>query len=219
MKFYLPFLFMMFIGLFSCTNRIANGPESALMNDWNKRYKYVLDFFPDSLVHHFPTKLDTTNITFNEALGASDLSGNLELIVINNLNKDSTLNFEQNIVGSYNAGDSCLFVLNEYINMDNYGDVNSLNEHQKLPYNNKVCNDSLYPIPNFWHNDYTTDSTLCKLPDDFVIYVIDSKPGKFIDKELLNTRNIAPAKWKNGLSRGYAVSTERNVIIYWLIVW
>jgi len=57
------------------------------------------------------------------------------------------------------------------------------------------------------------------VPEDLMVYVIDAKPGFFWK----NKENILPRpyieKWKNGYSRGIAISKTESFICYWFMIW
>jgi len=59
----------------------------------------------------------------------------------------------------------------------------------------------------------------CKLQDGFTYYVIDAKPGKYLDDKYLKETNYMPKEWKHGYTRGFAISEEQKVIIYWVAIW
>ena len=57
------------------------------------------------------------------------------------------------------------------------------------------------------------------IKDDLTYYVIESKSGKYLPDSLL-TMNEPPYEYVyNGFSKGYAVSRNANLIVYWLIIW
>lgn len=147
--------------------------------------------------------------------------GNLELILWNKESEPGDANNfgEQsfNPIAHYSAGDTCLLIVNRFINRKELH--NASPSEQELRLIDRDCYLDKYPIPNFWHTDYTVDKTQCRLPQDFEIYVLDAKPGKFKDDELLTDGRFMPEKWKNGYSVGYAVSKQRTALVYWLLIW
>jgi hypothetical protein len=182
----------------------------------NNEYLKVKSLFDVKLTKHFPKKLDKDYITFTESF-TPDL-GCLELILTNKLSEiDKIQYYKDNAIVSYNAGDTCLLVVNRFASNENYYKVQlSKNDSQFV---NLPCYSDKYPIPNFWHSDYTTNATTCKLPQDFVIYVIDSKQGKYVEDRYLTDGRYMPQNWKNGFSKGVAISEKRATIIYWLVIW
>ena len=173
-------------------------------------------FYQEDLVNHFPEKIDSNYITYTESV--SPEAGLIRLDLICKLNSDKDDNFKDNAIAIYSPLDECLLIANRFANDENYSYNIVLSQEDSLKIDLECYND-LYPIPNFWHNEYTTNSTECKLPEDFSIYVLDAKVGKFFEDKLLTDGKYMPAKWKNGYSKGVAVSEEKGVIIYWIIVW
>jgi hypothetical protein len=79
--------------------------------------------------------------------------------------------------------------------------------------NPPVSNYKLWLDPNETMFDYED------IKDDLTYYVIESKSGKYLPDSLL-TRQTPPYDYIfNGFSRGYAVSRNANLLVYWLIIW
>lgn len=75
-----------------------------------------------------------------------------------------------------------------------------------------------YPLPDFDFEGLPSDElSLCGLPSDFTIYVLDAKPEKLIDDNSLV--GIMPDGWGNGYSKGICISKQRNMVIYWGAAW
>lgn len=109
--------------------------------------------------------------------------------------------------------DSCLLIIQRFGlyekgKYDNYSD--SLF---------KSCKSFSVPIPDFTNLNKCLNYNSYRLPNDFSIYVIDAKPGIFIDADCLSKGLGLPEYWRNGYSKGVALSKARNTIIYWLDVW
>jgi len=201
----------------SCQNPTT---KDLVISDWQKKYNEDRVFFGEEFTSHFPKKIDKYTITFTE--GKMPEIGDIELMLIRRF-KDSkeaieTENhFLNTSLANYQANDSCLLVVNRFVTRTNYYKI-TLTEKDLL-ITNKECYKGLLPVPNFWHNDLTTEDTGCKLPKDFRLYVIDSKSGKYFDEKYLSNGVSMPVEWKNGYARGVAISRERNIIIYWLVIW
>ena len=83
------------------------------------------------------------------------------------------------------------------------------------------------PVPNFYEHNYLfgtsridRDPLNNRLPEGYTIYVVDASPGIYIKKEWLTEGLGLPPEWKNGYSRGYAISSDTTKnIIYWLAIW
>lgn len=99
-----------------------------------------------------------------------------------------------------------------------------------------------YPIPTFYDVgfglgesfDYTDstqyflpDSILTpivemdksNIPDDLVVYIIDSKQGYFWKEKNRPPRPPLLRQWKHGYSQGIAVSEKEEIICYWFMIW
>jgi len=185
----------------------------------NDKYVKTKAFFENSMVNNFPNHLNEDCVTFSESL--SPEFGNLEFILINRVKDVQLLKMKSESkaksIGIYNASDSCLLVVNRFVNRDNFYKINPTSFDLKLI--NRDCYNKLYPIPNFWHNDFTTDSTDCKLPIDFDIYVLYANKGKFFKDKYSTEGSFMPETWRNGFSKGIAISEKRKIIIYWLVIW
>lgn len=193
----------------------------SLLGEMQKDYDSIIAFFPKDLVDIFPSMVDENVTSLTGFLKSNP--GNFEIIFIKKItngndNIDILKFFEDTSLASYKPNDSCLLIVNRFINRDNYYSKKSFESEEQRIVNRNTCEGSL-PIPNFWHNPYTTEETSCKLPDDFKIFVLNAKPGKLLDSVYLPQREYMPPEWKNGFSNGVAISSEKQVIIYWLVVW
>ena len=84
---------------------------------------------------------------------------------------------------------------------------------------NTTCSD-IIPVPNFWEEIISLpEKDIKHLPDDFTLYLIEFKKGKFIDEYLLNNDAFKNTEWKNGISKGVAISRKRRICIFWLEIW
>jgi len=187
------------------------------LNEKSERITKIKFVFTDSLINHFPLKEDVKKHSYTWAIG-SETENNLILTVNESYNfANYSKLFKSNNIAVYNSNDDCLLILNRFANQENYGVIKYSDIDQSEI--NQDCYNSLYPIPNFWINDYYTDKTVCHLPNDFEIYVIEAKPRIFPDRKPLTQGKLMPKKWKNGYSKGVAINEENKVIIYWVIIW
>ncbi len=203
--------------LFGCTTQ--NSSQDQIFKDLNISYGNAKSFFGNIFVDHFPKKIGESNITFSE--GFSPDMGNLELIVYNKFenNKTSSLTklYKNKAIAIYKSEDTCLLVVNRFATKDSYYKLSSTEKEKKMI--EKECYNNLYPVPNFWHSPFTTYETQCKLPKGYELYVLEAKSGKYFNAKYLSDGWFMPLKWKNGYSKGVAISKENNIIIYWLIIW
>lgn len=86
-----------------------------------------------------------------------------------------------------------------------------------------------YPIPFFEKEEYNhaedivytedvySDNTTSGLSEDFVIYILNSKPGIFLEN--LKPLAYMPNGWKSGYSKGVCINTKKKIVIYWALIW
>lgn len=200
----------------TCTNKSV---EERIISDLNAKYDNAKSFFGKDFTNHFPKRINEDNITFTD--GLSPELGNLELILTNNIESNHSTelinSFKEKSIASYNAGDSCLLIVNRFARKEKFYAIELSESDKQLL--NRDCYSNLLPIPNFWHNAFTTEDTYCRLPSDFKLFVLEAKAGKHFDRKYLTDGRFMPEKWKNGYSKGVAISKKRNVIIYWLLIW
>lgn len=96
--------------------------------------------------------------------------------------------------------------------------------------------DNMIPIGNFEQYDFGlgeySDSIYSKIdssfhkanknnvPIDLKVYVIEAVPGDYFVSNTLKTKRYSKLGiWKNGYSRGVAISEKEKSITYWLIIW
>lgn len=57
------------------------------------------------------------------------------------------------------------------------------------------------------------------IPEDLEMFVIDAQLGYFWKGDSDSKRPESLKEWKNGYSRGYAISKKEKMIVYWTIIW
>ena len=174
-----------------------------------------LKSFDPGLVNHFP-KINSFSLagyhfafpkpSLNTHLGAS-------LIARYNITErvDSIFsNYSKNSIRSCFHEDSCNLIL-PIVHYSNHTIENPILE---------PCDFNYLPIPNFKRilSDIELDS-LNYLPDDFILYVLDAKPGMFLENGLLFKDKVMPVGWEHGYTKGVAISSIRNIAIFWLVLW
>ena len=107
-------------------------------------------------------------------------------------------------------------------------------EYFRLHWNGKIIDTSHLLIPDFDGADFNlgtkediieifegkpryTDITV--VPDDLMVYVIDAEKGYFWKDNVDESRPKLLGSWKNGYSRGFAISKSQQMICYWFIAW
>lgn len=90
-----------------------------------------------------------------------------------------------------------------------------------------------YPVPNltnydfklgsieriFTNNDEQYVENIYNIPDDIEVYVIDAKSGWFWKDKSNDYKTEAMKKWEHGFSKGIAISKEKNIVVYWAMIW
>lgn len=166
-------------------------------------------------VNHFPKEFkykDAFSISIPPSKGKYAIGTELVLLLKNIDNIESkNLDFEKLIL----PNDSCNLIVNRF-----YFDSPSSLIAEEMSRLAKYCQESL-PIPNFaMVNSFLKEKPeLVTLPNDFEIYIIDAKKGKFLEENEHTVGTGLPEEWKNGYSKGIAYSEKRHICIYWLIIW
>ena len=125
---------------------------------------------------------------------------------------------EEDAIAKYLAGNDSVLVLNRFSTNKNYGYPDKSEIERELIEQDHFK--EFKPIPNFSNfSAYNTNTTVCKLPKDFSIYVLESKPGIFLKENQLTDGEYMPKVWKHGYSKGVAISSKRKEMIYWVIIW
>jgi hypothetical protein len=211
-------LVLNFILLISCDSGKKSTKEIFLHN-LNIKYLERKAFFGDELTNYLPKEITSKSINFTETISAD--MGALELIVIDSISKDSIdyyqKKYERISKKIYLPSDTCLLVIDRFRNKKKH--YNTKEDYYFSPLIERDCYNDKLPVPNFWRNDYTTDSTDCRLPKDFTLYIIEAKKGIMMKDIELTDGWFMPDNWKNGYSKGVALSTKRRIAIYWLNVW
>ena len=153
------------------------------------------EVFPDSLVNHFPNKIDTKWLLYNSSLHNSP--ENLRYLT---LAKELSSKDRQKLEDLSHLSDSCLFEI--YLRKNEYG----FNYHS---YSN--C-DSIFPVPEI---SLINEAYKAK---DIKYYLIETSNKSYYDSESYLGYYL-PDDWQNGLSRGIGVIESDSIIFYWTIMW
>lgn len=186
----------------------------------NTKYEEAKMKFPSELITHFPSEIKTvkTSIytrTYTQYENACFyLTQIIDSAVLYNLYNET----KEKAIIKISASDTCQLVLNRFHTIEDFSKRLSISreDYKKIDLS---CYDNKYPIPNFYDNEYSTDTTESRLTSDFEILVLESKSGKFWDDKYLYGGEYMPPKWQHGYSKGIAFSREKSVIIHWFIIW
>lgn len=192
-------------------------------------YKRSTSFFDNDLVNHFPSELcDSsgyhTNVLRKYNLAKLCFATSKTILwkpYISSQYKAMVSKFTNLSNTTYSANDSNLLLIFNYCDIveiegDIYRDQEPP-ERQALAKHNVITANSL-PVPLFEIDEYK-GNTMSGLTEDFKLYVLDAKPGKYINEKHLQECECLPEKWKHGYSKGVALSDEKKVVIYWIAVW
>ena len=181
-------------------------------------YYHDLSKVPSHFVDHFPRKLmpNTSEIIISDKLESQCIY--YMLFVYNNIEiKQLKEIFSEKSISVYNSSDYDLITIKDKGSM-RWG------KQKKIYYDSIVINNQHYfPIPYFsGHRDiFGVDSIYSNTPSglskDFTIYVIDAKPGVYLDG--ISPVDYLPKGWEVGYSKGVCISEKKNTVIYWFVVW
>lgn len=210
----------------SCQGQVANNLRAT-----NEEYrnKYLARFDKD-FVGHFPDRIVSP---LNTIISAENVSRGFVgmLLYEYEMKADSLIKIEDELksiaIKKYNSDADCLLVINRFDTNETYVYPKNiiLSDSVQL---NKSCYETLLPIPKFFDyeneisnpkkqrsRDETEGETM--LPPGFNIYVLEAKPGNHLDKYDIGPNRQMPDGWKNGYSKGVAISVKYQTIIYWSV--
>lgn len=195
----------------SCNGQVVSKKD-------NNVYNSAKNEFDPILVSHFPKKLIKYPYTIvnNKNIDKNDICFMLYNYEVDNLKIDSVLN-KYHFVANYTSKDSCMLIINRFETQDTYENSKNVEIGDTLLVN-KDCYKNKYPVPNFAVFNHTDPDDL-KIENNFDIYVIEAKSGKYFKNFDVLPNPQMPLDWQNGYSKGLAINKKRKTIIYWGIIW
>ena len=198
-------------------------PIDRAKKDFNKDYLETRSMFDSSLVSIFPTYVCFSPAISKGYIYASYKYYRYSGMILEVPYSDSLAQalVRNKYKVAYSSQDSNLLIVGRL----GESTVECYREFEKsYPWSNS---EGYIPVPNFYERNYpfevfTTDMDPLnnRLPEGYTIYVVDASPGIYIKKEWLTEGVGLPPEWKNGYSRGYAISSDTTKnIIYWLAIW
>ena len=212
----------------SCKSNEVQHPNEE--SPFDLGYQETKKFYPDSLVKHFPVRGDSINWRYRTN-------------TVSERNQPRATSFTTYIISRYKDDDSVrvrkikeecryispldtniILIFSFYEDTTVYWDKLSIRhyttpEARRVANSNLACHDCI-PLPMLFDEEYFLDSTtITRISKSFGIYLIDAKPGLFIDKKHLIDHPYVPENWKHGYSRGYAIDESQKIIVYWVTVW
>lgn len=180
--------------------------------------------FDSHFIDHFPKDL-FKSATYNNIFTSRDTTGNdLNLFFygygINQNELDGiSRQIKDKAIARYHAQDSCLLIINRFETKESKDSLLTpvISDRNLI---NKKCYTDKYPIPNFVaYKEYNPKRAL-RLDDTFEIYVLEAKKVKNWGKQFgLGPDPQMPDQWKNGYSKGVAISMQKKTIVYWMVIW
>jgi hypothetical protein len=183
----------------------------------NKKYSKAMSFFSPDLVSHFPEGIDSNYIKLLDAF--SPLVGEVSLFLEKKIDLNEFNDLENHYFSAskevLNPSDS-LLIINRFSNEKRIYKIELTDSEKRIVYESVSYS---LPVPNFWRSNFSSDSTQCHLSENFKLFVIEAKKGKYLEDEFLTSGINMPPKWKNGFSRGIALSRKDLVAIFWVVIW
>ena len=189
------------------------------ISEVNRDYISELNHYPKFLVSHFPSEIKTLPIV-NYVI--NDTTNDCILYMLIEKMDDETCHIQD----SLNKVALTKYIANDF-NIVTIKSEGLLKWHPEKVVYYESLNRGVgvyYPIPYFEtmeHYSLTKDifsgNTKSGLTDGMIIYIIDSKPGKYWKG--LKPNKYMPVGWKNGYSKGICLSAQKGILIYWFIVW
>lgn len=197
----------------------------------NKEYRdYHLAKFETNFVDHFPNQITTPTYTLLSS--ENTIRGFVGLLLYEyKIDIDSLVElqkeFESRAIAHYKSDANCLLVINRFDTDETYVYPKLIILPDSVVVN-KLCYEGLFPIPKFFNYENEVSNPSRKiadnsqdyeasLPPDFDIYVIEAKAGDYFEKYDLIPNRQMPNGWKNGYSKGVAISKDHQSIAYWSV--
>jgi len=175
--------------------------------------EYLTAHFPDSLRFVKNSCIANTNLEKND-VGFFLYEYGVDESYINHIKSKLKAGF----IAKYTPNEGCLLVVNRFESYySHFNNQEVLIKDSSMI--NRPCYDSLFPIPNFISNEKRPKAGPVWLDPSFTIYVIEAAPNKQFKKFPMEKSFQMPEKWKNGFSKGIAISEKKKTIIYWMIIW
>jgi len=187
----------------------------------NQKYVSNKNEFNEELTSHFPDKaiFNPASVVNSKNVKKNNVAFMLYEYQRNIKQIDSVINKIKDItIAKYTSNDSCLLIVNRFETTESYENRKDVKINDKWKVN-RSCYQNLYPIPNFINYNNANEGSDLKLEGNFDIYVLEAKSGNHFKEFDLQPNPQMPIEWKNGYSRGVAISKEKSTIIYWVIIW
>lgn len=201
--------------IYACNNK------DFLIKNNNAKFSEYKSEFASSFINQFPDtiKYPNTNVISNTNRKKNDIG---LLLYEYGVDKNEINNIKKNIIdvaiAKYKSDEACLLIVNCFETEESYSNFTMVEAIDSLEIE-KSCKEKLYPIPNFIGSNYSKNKNGLKLDESFDIYVLEAKAGNHFEEFKLQPSPQMPNKWKNGYSKGIAISLKNESVIYWSIIW
>lgn len=169
----------------------------------------VLDLIDKDMIKHFPENCEFISKNYLMPSYNENLNSGFYYKIMCRVDNLDILkeNIAINTIQITKYNDSCSFVLDR-------------SKNKYMSFENCTSCTNCLPIPRFIEEgDYFNINDQYPLPKDFDIYILEAKKGEFLDNHLINDIINVPDNWKHGMTRGVAISEERNIAIYYIDIW
>lgn len=216
-------ILMTFINCNGSTNNVTK-----LISE--QKQTFASESFIEDFLDFFPEKVNEKNALFEVSppscppkYKCAAQYGDIYL----NLAKDKNIGLYNNIMRRKIIYETIYSDQNIIINL--YGLKDTIFKAQKC---NQFFKDK-YPIPHFEDHNFglgcKTDKKVIEgetyinytytVPSDLQVYVIESNSGNIWKSECGEMRPPSLKNWGHGYSKGFGISEEKNMIIFWAIIW
>ena len=189
-------------------------------NNRNHEYLMYRSEFEVKCINHFPMSIQSDSSWVISNMDTSKHNVRFSLYEFNvNIQRIDSISekLHLNSIAQYNAYDSCLIIVNRFENFNSYNnfELASISDSSLI---NRPCYDKKYPIPNFLEYSMSNDEVI-RLDSSFTIYVIEAKAEVPSKKYNQLPFTHMPSLWRNGYSKGIAISRSKQIIIFWVVIW
>lgn len=212
-------IIFVFLNLLSC-NRFYNTSNNSLLEEDTRAYnenKKESDI-SSVLLDHFPQSIERAGYGYGYVTNVNKEPISYMLtyynVDIGYLDSVELPYIKQNIQ-SYCVNDSALIVVDFENNHKRI--CSDYDQDIFIPYF-KAKENPYYDEFNLTVADLYSANSRSGLVNDFIVYILDSKQGKYWEERLIPLENM-PKGWGNGYSKGICLNRKKGVIIYWTIIW
>jgi hypothetical protein len=164
---------------------------------------------PKGLIDHFPSKIEGSFKMNNNYPNNMQFKVYYGSLLLNHTTMEQILKIKD-MYGLYDSNkialnDSCLFILQDHSN-------------SSLVEKNKYCENRLIVIPDIKAlilNDENEEA----IYNSFDFYLIGSEIGIFLDDEYINALPNSLFFINHGYSKGIALNSNDEIMIFWGVVW